>query len=211
MIQAATTVIEKPILFSEDLVRAILDGRKTQTRRVLRQQPKNAVGICGYCPSGFAEYRGDACTCDEIPCPYFEGMRLWVRETWSHAVTKKGQACIAYRADRSARFALHRDSGEGDFAFLGESCEPWIEEEFKWSPSIHMKRAYSRIDLEITDVRAERLQDISEEDAIAEGAQCAGFPAALTNRGAFGKLWDSIYGNWNANPWVWAVTFKIVQ
>jgi hypothetical protein len=79
-----------------------------------------------------------------------------------------------------------------------------------WKPSIHMFRWASRITLEITGVRVERLQDISEADAIAEGCQCSGVPASLTNRGAFAKLWESINGtgSWDANPWVWVVEFR---
>jgi len=82
--------------------------------------------------------------------------------------------------------------------------------EGKWKPSIHMPRRMSRITLEIVSVRMELLQDITEEDAIAEGAQFAGFPASLSNRGAFAKLWELINGpeSWGENPWVWVVEFK---
>lgn len=123
------------------------------------------------------------------------GDRLWVRETfqevpatggceWKHP--SDGYTGVRYRAtwDRS------------------HSC--------CWKPSIHMPRWASRITLEINDVRVQRLQEISEEDAIAEGAQCAGFPASLTNYGAFGRLWQKINGpdSWSANPFVWAISFK---
>lgn len=172
---------ERPILFSAPMVRALLDGRKTQTRRVVKPQPtatrEEAIRTYGkggtfILEAGFFGVR----------CPYGQlGDRLWVRETWG--------ACAGspvYRADDNATCP---DGG-------------------RWKPSIHMPRWASRITLEVTGVRVERLQDISEEDAIAEGV-----PEQRGDPWAFQCLWDSINGarercSWAANPWVWAITFS---
>lgn len=192
---------ERPILFSGEMVRAILDGRKTQTRRIVKPQPPShvreiRVGMFepvvirkgmeepGTPVFGFAdEERGWKCKYGK------PGDRLWVRETWFCITGEPGPISCNYKAD----FGEHRFAGF-------------------WKPSIHMPRWASRITLEITGVRVERLNDISEEDAIAEGCQCSGVPSSLTNRGAYAKLWESINGkgSWSLNPWVWVVEFKRV-
>ena len=185
---------ERPILFSGQMVRAILDGRKTQTRRIV----KNATGPF-WNHSGYRIVMRDGFTFWEthggIPneygpafaCPYGKpGDRLWVRETWAPAEWPPTGPPAVYRAD------------EGMFAS-------------RWKPSIHMPRWASRINLEVVSVRVERLQDISEEDALAEGI-------TLVERGTspvdqFNKLWESINGpgSWEANPWVWVVEFKRIE
>jgi hypothetical protein len=187
-----TTVKERPILFSGPMVRAILDGRKTQTRRIVK-----GSGIWSVCGEdlGFP-WPGQEDESGEwrsFTCPYGEpGERLWVREAWARVIVGN-QIDYLYRADTHT--GLEKRDGDQ-----------------KWKPSIHMPRVACRLMVEITSVRVERLQDISEEDATNEGAQCAGFPASLTNRGAFGKLWQSINGpdSWAANPWVWVVEFRKV-
>jgi hypothetical protein len=175
-------VKERPILFSGPMVRAILQGRKTQTRRIVKGQP--ALWLNDSVMGQFIS------TDDHLisMCPYGKpGDRLWVRET--HC--KYGGGFI-YRADYGNLTPI--SDGVGG----------------PWKPSIHMPRAASRITLEIVSVRAELLHEITESDAIAEGCQCAGVPASLTNRGAFAKLWESINGpeSWAANPWVWVVEFR---
>lgn len=191
---------ERPILFKDEMIRAILEGRKTQTRRVVKL-PKNHVW--------------GSFSVDKLRCPYGKpGDRLWVRETWRHI--DGGVMCDAaggvidafepetiYRADRKN---LNR----------------------RWKPSIHMPRWASRIMLEITGVRVERLRDISYQDAQAEGVQTETADpwfyhisternvydfAADEPQGSFRKLWESINGagSWNKNPWVWVVEFKRVQ
>ena len=166
---------ERPILFGGDMVRAILDGRKTQTRRPVKLdfsgrvrrarrswhlEDPNAVNAC---PFGAP------------------GDRLWVRETWACP-----QTVTYYRADEEA--LLPR----------GE----------KWTPSIHMPRWASRIALEVTAVRVERVQDITEKDALAEGT----IPLdRSTPREMFAEVWQSIYANWPTNPWVWVVEFRRIQ
>jgi len=180
-------MVELPILFSGEMVRAILDGRKTQTRRVVKL-PVSEIGK-------MVKYRGDWV----LPCewsPYGKsGDRLWVRETWwQWGGTEKR---ISYRADTLPSFAPN-----GGFR-----------------PSIFMPRWASRITLEVVDVRVERLQDISEDDAKAEGVMASGGWNAddteycVGYRTAFSRLWDSINAkrgySWATNPWVWAVEFKV--
>lgn len=159
---------ERPILFSAEMVRAILDGRKTQTRRVIKPQPINALD------------RPPPCD-----CPYGKiGDRLWVRETQA-----KFHPAV-YMAD------------------VAEDFYP----SYLWTPSIHMPRVASRITLEITAARVERLQDISEADAMAEGVSWKHNPALPTTPvNAFAALWTSVGGDWDANPWVWCIDFQRVQ
>lgn len=188
---------ERPILFSGPMVRAILDGRKTQTRRVVKPQPDQRY----YLRSGENVPGGEAWACEwdgdehngmelhqqTIRCPYgVLGDRLWVRET--HALWVPGcKGGISYKAD-------HIDPrGDGPSAPI------------KWRPSIHMPRYASRILLAITGVRVERLHDISEDDALAEGAD-----SSRHARDWFQSVWLSINGagSWDANPWVWVVGFQ---
>lgn len=199
-----TTAIEtkeRPILFSGEMVRAILDGRKTQTRRVVKPQPPYGVreikvGMFepvvirggmeepGKPVFGFAdEERGWKCKYGQ------PGDRLWVRET--HYVESAGNE------DGSGLFVMYKAS----------DCDAPVS---KWTPSIHMPRWASRITLEITGVRVERLNDISEEDCYNEG--CQPEYDSLTAIQDFRKLWESINGkgSWSQNPWVWVVEFKRV-
>lgn len=189
---------ERPILFSSEMVRAILDGRKTQTRRVVRPQPPEEFGfaICDphglCCWSADAEEGGDCFPSDNpMRCPYGQpGDRLWVRETWGYGEPREVNpgtiiATAVYRADPDAT----PNNG--------------------WKPSIHMPRWAGRITLGIIAVRVERVSDISTEDAFDEGIlQGAGA------RGRFRELWDSINSErgypWESNPWVWVVEFRVI-
>lgn len=194
---------ERPILFSGPMVRAILDGRKTQTRRVV----KNAWQCL---PLENVAYQRDAIA----KCPYgVPGDRLWVRETWwtyPHVISnrllrdgadtwpKVNGEPIAYAADGDADIWSHLD---------------WVKK-----PSIHMPRWASRITLEVVGVRVERVQDISEEDAKAEGLDfmepnrfaSPGSNEWMTFDAAFECLWDTVNGDgaWDRNDWVWVVEFK---
>lgn len=200
---------EKPILFNGQMVRAILDGRKTTTRRIVKPQFSMLWGQG--CPNEktFALMTGNqawkdayACNVDrETPsghwewlfCPYGKvGDRLWVRETWADIspAETRGRRC-AYKATD-------------------------LDIVTKWKPSIFLPRYASRITLEITGVRVERLQDISEEDAKAEGCtQDADFSRdyPYSYRDQFQRLWNQINGkdSWDANPFVWVVSFKRVE
>jgi hypothetical protein len=196
---------ERPIMFSGAMVRSIIDGRKTQTRRVMRIQPTVVRHWANVETNGvrWTWPNGDEATYADRPdviasyterdfwkhCPYGQpGDRLWVRETWGKL--DMGSAC--HRAD-------------------DESATP---ADGRWRPSIHMPRWASRLTLEVTDVRVQRLREISEEDARAEGvdAPTPDMPS-LTGRFRFECLWDSINGerpgcSWENNPWVWCVSFR---
>lgn len=227
---STTAVREKPILFSGPMIRAILEGRKTQTRRVFKHNQSF---------DGHPELDDAVREAAMKLCPYEVGMRLWVRETWGQSIDEKGTCCVCYRADDSARYYLADYGGEGDPVELAGPAVPW-QPPHKWRPSIFMKRWASRITLEVTDIRAERVRAISAADADAEGAgmdsvgdglqqlnQWAKWsvrvarerseprPVVTTSEGAFAMLWEKLnakrgYG-WETNPWVWAYTFRRLE
>lgn len=200
---------ERPILFSGPMVRAIIEGRKTQTRRLLSE--RHAYH--------FLDGVGDLAL-----CPYGEpGDRLWVRETWApcdyvvDGVRREDPTCIAYAAGRAARRIEGDGSCDIDTRVFG-----W--DNVTWRPSIHMPRWASRITLRVTSVRVERLQAITGADVVAEGVsvdRCPCEPCGMTSEMcpgtetdhimAFAQLWDSINGkraSWASNPWVWVVGFE---
>ncbi|KSF13122.1 hypothetical protein AO935_24315 [Pseudomonas aeruginosa] len=219
---------ERPILFTGPMVRAILEGRKTVTRRVVKPQP-DFLGSMVDPNTPFKTL--DAGLHARITCPYGEpGDRLWVRETWTD-VNMCGAPALAYRADEDIRDLMEEPGfldDRGAFNYDDPRVKPypfacWYAEldQARWRPSIHMPRWASRILLEITAVRVERLQDISEEQARAEGVRDAGEGSfdvedskhfAADPRESFASLWSSINGesSWDANPWVWVVEFKRV-
>ena len=184
---------ERPILFSAPMVRAILDGSKSQTRRVVKQD-RDGLLDCKPTPAWDAFWQ-----C--VACPYGKpGDRLWVRETWS--------------AD--AWFDGHAPNDIPDSAYIayaaGRRAVAWPAAMGKVRPSIHMPRWASRILLEVTDVRVERAQDISDRDARDEGAEQIGDCEGAYVAG-FRRLWESINGadSWSANPWVWVVEFRRIE
>ncbi|ABR84785.2 MULTISPECIES: hypothetical protein [Pseudomonas aeruginosa group] len=203
---------ERPILFNDQMVRAILEGRKTVTRRVVKPQPD----FLGSMVDPYTPFKTlDAGLHARITCPHGQpGDRLWVREAWA--------------ADAQVDAIAPRDLSQGepiwypaDFSVRQTGCS--MISKGRGRPSIHMPRWASRILLEIIAVRVERLQDISEEQALAEGVRgepcdharqaCADIGCwGDTAKGAFGFLWESLNGegSWAANPWVWVVEFKRV-
>lgn len=201
---------ERPILFSSEMVRAILDGRKTQTRRVFNPQPI-ADGL-------YYEYKDIPWlkTGDPFPfighlCPYgTHNDLLWVRETWRAVELDNGSDGILYKADN------HFKSIENSQAAADLWCDAYADRKHgnKWRPSIFMPRWASRILLEVTDVRVERVQDINDEDAKAEGASISE-TRTMTHRGAFNILWDRINAHrgysWESDPWVWAISFRVIE
>lgn len=215
---------ERPILFSGAMVRALLDGSKTQTRRVCKPMNSWVVKDCrevrqiGGVPHHFMI--GAELPIERLLSPYGQpGDRLYVRET--HDVNRLGvetfpdgserfYAGIAYRADDGRHEA---DINEHLYQTLDQ------KESRGWTPSIHMPRWASRITLEVTGVRVERLNDCSQEDAEAEGIRfLRDVPDAdetLTPRQLFMCLWDSINEDrglgWDVNPWVWVVEFKRID
>lgn len=184
---------ERPMRFLTEMVQAILYKRKTQTRRIAKLTSgghlKEVGGHRRWHPSDPNAI---------LACPYGQvGDRLWVQETWSDDCDKHW---ILYHADMQA---LRISCGE-----VFDGCPvQHLNTNPKWKSSIYMPRSAARILLEITGVRLERLQDISEADAIAEGMPC-------TNPiDAYKKLIDTIYGagSWDANLWVWVIEFKVVE
>ena len=220
-------MIERPILFSGPMVRAILEGRKTQTRRIAVTK-RSGIDFIGGGPKDGPDWNDPACwgfedgntglwwalrgdeQCNQLPCPYGSiGDRLWVRET--HLAW--------WKLDEANPDGPRVFSHVAAYAADGYELEPGE----KWIPSIHMLRAASRITLEITGVRAERLQSISESDARAEGVTiadhhmrgyCAGAYRTPSIR-AFHDLWDSLNAarghGWDANQWVWVVEFRRIE
>jgi hypothetical protein len=201
---------ERPILFSGPMVKAILDGTKTQTRRIVKPQPAltQFIDTCHYNDTGWAFWEtgegndGSSCTCKNLKQPFGNlGDHLWVREKIA-VVDRLGFA------DHKADSVLY-------------AADPSTSQNLWFRPSIHMPRWASRITLEVVTVRVERLQDIGEEDAKAEGVkqeQWSSIPgrASLRTqsaREAFEILWESINGpaSWEANPWVWVVTFRRIE
>ena len=192
---------EHPVLFSTEMVKAILKGRKTQTRRVIKPQPyfDNGLYDQGWIWEGL--HHNDETDLKKLivmsgKCPYGQvGDRLWVREAFCNLCPDEQGFC--YKADREHNPASDLCAAE-------------------WKPSIFMPRWASRTTLEITGIRVERLQEITHEDAIAEGAEF--MPAAKLRKErltvpqiVFAGLWDSINGKkypWASNPWVWCIEFK---
>lgn len=202
---------ERPILFSGPMIRAILDGQKTQTRRVVKgagwdpseyqkvhllQCDEQAYGLQAFFERDGQEWKPG------VRCPYGQpGDRLWVKETWA----------------ANAFMNLRSVSGlKGEKIYYRATYEN--HSHFVWRPSIHMPRWASRITLEITGVRVERLKDISEEDAKAEGIEPSrnGFWKNSMNEGkpfvlpvsSYASLWESINGSWEPEKWVWVIQFK---
>ncbi len=184
---------ERPILFSGPMVRALLADIKTQTRRVVKPQPRRVDGGVpfGDAPAWAHAEPGSAM----MRCPYgIRGDRLWVREAWRPVHSGDKSLGAQYRADVS-------------------------RDQTVWRPSIHMPRWASRITLEVTGVRVERLQDIGEADATSEGVDSVygdlygiAEPGERVQRAKFHLLWESINGpgSWAENPLVWAVEFRRV-
>ncbi|EPD6270022.1 hypothetical protein ACVNA9_004263 [Enterobacter hormaechei] len=233
-------MIERGMIFNDEMVRAILDGRKTQTRRIMKVQPDTPeFGLRRIIESSIAneigmyfwsqeDARGIKARSKEFTCPYGDvGDRIWVRETFQGPLFDFEQMA-AYQEDSSKfkkpEFCVYKADGKPAPEFFDADDNLHCG----WRPSIHMPRWASRILLEITDVRVERLNCISETDAEAEGIDMeslfdsqdcydciadhnmTGRPTAT---GAFKYLWESIYGSdsWRANPWVWVIEFKRIE
>ena len=194
----------RPILFSGAMVRAILDGKKTQTRRVVKQQPLGGNPdrwSCYHAPDGQSNLWTPVSKSGKIgifgiagvKCPYGQpGDQLWVRETF--ALTGDNASPIVH-------------SVHGGVAWRATDHP----KAFTWKPSIFMPRWASRITLELTGIRVERLQEISEADARAEGVTLRGITRHESEcRGEYRALWESINGpeSWDSNPFVWVIEFK---
>lgn len=233
--------MEKPILFSAPMARAILDGRKTMTRRVLKPQPSMPFNAIFYYP-GEGWFTGDgldgARNAPRLRVPYAVGDTLWVRERFLPDAPETG----AGWDDEGLSFVEWDGCGrrldgvpkiyrKPEYCIFAADPKWSSATDWKWRPSIHMPRWASRLTLRVTAVKVERLQDISEADARAEGCGDAAHPdmAALFSEapGAYAAhmatggidpvtlfeiLWESINGpgSWDANPWVASYSFERV-
>ena len=246
-----TTTRERPVLFSDPMVRALNAGQKTQTRRVVKPQPPSVAAVkalsgCEYHWMRCDDWKGcehefrpvgpvwavrkawgqPENSIPRLRSPYRVGDVLWVREAWCGALNENDQLDwspdwntyrVHYRADGNEVRAVDGD-GFTKITKSGYEASPW-------KPSIHMPHWAARIFLRVTEVRVERVQEISEEDAQAEGVSSEMFGGRLCWRGtkdlcshaagelgAFRQFWDSINAkrghSWESNPWVWAYTFE---
>jgi hypothetical protein len=219
---------ESPILFSAPMVRAILEGRKTQTRRVLQlhgidgvQKDHNQWRFCEFHDNPRrAVFQGTNFLHRVITenCRYgVEGDRLWVKETYGIGGARLIDPCVNYRADGSQKPLLR---GHG-YSYLAGSPHVATDSELLkvpdgWRPSIFMYRWASRIDLEITGLRVQRLHDITEEDAKAEGVEPAEKYGTLGPYvTSFARLWNDLNSErgfgWGTNSWVWNPIFRMVR
>ncbi|HEE1740611.1 TPA: morphogenetic protein [Klebsiella pneumoniae] len=206
---------ERGMIFNGEMVRALLDGRKTQTRRIMAPQPADDIERCIF-PNPEAigwksSLRHKHGSTTAHFCHYGKpGDRIWVRETFQGPLFDydlMDSYCKDPTPFEKPEFCVYKADGVPAPEFYDANDELHC----CWRPSIHMPRWASRILLEITDVRVERLRSMSQDDARAEGVIAASGPmeAGL----AFRELWDSIYGeeSWKANPWVWVIEFKRVE
>ena len=210
------------MIFNCEMVRAILDGRKTQTRRIMKVQPSDGfhpthngydldlnahwytpgvVDKNGYLQPAKKDVFGVADENEGYTCPFGAvGDRIWVRETWAEAGAGAPDLKL-YRANYPEHVPTHYENVPPD-------------DEIRWTPSIHMPRWASRLTLEITGVRVERLASVSDEDAGKEGypANPAPYGGTMDKWLWFRGLWDSIYPDqsFRHNPWVWVIEFKVV-
>ncbi|HGW4115642.1 TPA: morphogenetic protein [Serratia marcescens] len=209
---------ERPVIFNGEMVRAILDGRKTQTRRVVSDRHlhlidvASQVGECYPLESGIDHANSQSYYREH--CPFGQvGDRLWVRETWQGPLVDE-EHLDDYRANADKFQAPEFCEYAADGGTRPEFCDLDDNTRQGWRPSIHMPRWASRITLEITAVRVERLNDIGVDDAKAEGVKAGVCPGHehMMHQVAFSELWQSIYGeeSWSANPWVWVIEFRRV-
>lgn len=190
-------VKEKPILFSGPMVKAILEDRKTQTRRVIKR-------MCLTGP-GFYDYVDGSCSYGK------PGDRLWVRETW-RTEERESDLVDGIRFQADDHFQIIEDTQQ--------ASENWVvannnRTELVWRPSIFLPRWASRITLEITDIRVQRVQEISVDDIVAEGVQIVSGKVYSGGLGVYVQEWRDGWNSinakrgysWESNPWVWAISF----
>ena len=211
---------ERGMIFNGEMVRAILDGRKTQTRRPVKFSILDRNLGCELAGN---ELAGELSAGNYLNSAFGKpGDRIWVRETFQGPLFDydlMDSYCKDPTPFEKPEFCVYKADGVPAPEFYDADDELHC----CWRPSIHMPRWASRILLEITDVRVERLNAISQEDAQAEGMELAGWRPTysdpdsggevMTPYDNFAELWSSIYGkeSWNANPWVWVISFKRVE
>lgn len=191
---------DRPILFSGPMIRALLEGRKTQTRRILKPQPPADMGLVGvYAPALTAVFGYVTPDADfKVPLRYMPGDRLWVREAWKPIPKSRPGGYFVPGSPFYGLDTFYRADG---------NCPLWANG--PWKPSIFMPRSASRLTLIVTDVRVQRLQEITWQDAKAEGVS-GGY-----HQSEFASLWDGLNASrgfgWDANPWVVALTFNVIR
>ena len=212
-----TKITERGMIFNGEMVRAILDGRKTQTRRIMAPQPADDIERCIF-PSPEAigwksSLRHKHGSTTAHACHYGKpGDRIWVRETFQGPLFDydlMDSYCKDPTPFEKPEFCVYKADGVPAPEFYDADDELHC----CWRPSIHMPRWASRILLEITNVRVERLKSISDGDAIREGCSTADMKSGDCVADVFARLWASIYGDesWNSNPWVWVIEFKRIE
>ncbi len=203
------------MIFNAEMVRAILDGRKTQTRRPIKWKQTRFTEIGEREDGSKWPWSEDAEHAFDFwhPCPFGSvGDRIWVRETFQGPLFDfdlMDSYCKDSTPFEKSEFCVYKADGVPAPEFYDADDEVHC----CWRPSIHMPRWASRILLEITDVRVERLKSISDRDALREGCSAADMKSGDCVADVFARLWASIYGSdsWNANPWVWVIEFKRVE
>lgn len=180
---------DRPIIFSAPMIRALLDGRKTQTRRIYRVPPGS------YVEQGRIWAMTDGCPHGDAALPYAPGDRLWCKEVWGLGISDHGD-CPRYKATL-------------DY-MCGDKIVSPHEGPFAWKSPRFMPKRFSRLTLLVTDVRVQRLQEISRGDAMEEGCPFANMADGPNPRDWYRDIWNSIHGPdaWDRNPWVAAISFK---
>ncbi|EIW9287351.1 MULTISPECIES: morphogenetic protein [Klebsiella] len=211
-----TKITECGMIFNAEMVRALLSGRKTQTRRIIKPQPE--ATLSGSLSGKWLSRPLNGLLLPKIEdiaihCPFgVVGDRIWVRETFQGPLFDydlMDSYCKDPTPFEKPEFCVYKADGVPAPEFYDADDELHC----CWRPSIHMPRWACRILLEITNVRVERLKSISDGDAIREGCSTADMMSGDCVADVFARLWASIYGSdsWNANPWVWVIEFKRVE
>ncbi|HBQ8658989.1 morphogenetic protein [Klebsiella pneumoniae] len=211
-----TKITERGMIFNAEMVRPLLSGRKTQTRRIIKPQPE--ATLSGSLSGKWLSRPLNGLLLPKIEdiaihCPFgVVGDRIWVRETFQGPLFDydlMDSYCKDPTPFEKPEFCVYKADGVPAPEFYDADDELHC----CWRPSIHMPRWASRILLEITNVRVERLKSISDGDAIREGCSTADMKSGDCVADVFARLWASIYGDesWNSNPWVWVIDFKRIE
>ncbi|NOL73865.1 hypothetical protein G9Q11_25210 [Klebsiella pneumoniae] len=210
-----TKITERGMIFNAEMVRALLSGRKTQTRRPIKWKQTRFTEIGEREDGSKWPWSEDAEHAFDFwhPCPFGSvGDRIWVRETFQGPLFDfdlMDSYCKDSTPFEKSEFCVYKADGVPAPEFYDADDELHC----CWRPSIHMPRWASRILLEITGVRVERLKSISDRDALREGCSTADMKSGDCVADVFARLWASIYGDesWNSNPWVWVIEFKRIE